>query len=295
MPAEHQYVHRAAGKRSCDRQTRRPGADNDGRPARSVARTSRVLVPPSRSFIRHHVYQTTTCSSKVNTSSEYGRLQIVPSTRKYDQRLRAEAAEETRRRILDALAEQLRLAPTEQVSLELLARNARVARSTIYTIFGSRAGMFDAFVDDLWQRTGLADLTVAVGHADARTHLRAGIRAANKMYAKDRGIYRVLFSLGQLDPDSIGGATAKIGREREGGMNHLAQRLHDDGALRDDVSIGQATDILWVLCSFDTFDALYTDRQLPLDTVSDLIASMAERALCQARPPGPPGPTAVGS
>lgn len=235
------------------------------------------------------------CSSKVNTSSGYGRLHIVTSTRKYDQRLRAETADETRRRILDALAEQLRQAPTEQVSLGLLARNARVARSTIYTIFGSRAGMFDAFVDDLWQRTGLADLTVAVGHADARTHLRAGIRAANKMYAKDRGIYRVLFSLGQLDPESIGGATQKIGRDRDGGMNHLAHRLHDDGALRDDVSIGQATDMLWVLCSFDTFDALYTDRQLPLDTVTDLIASMAERALCEARPPEPPGLTTVAS
>jgi len=295
MPAEHQYVHRAAGKRGRGRQTRRPGADNDRRPTRSVARTSRVPVRPSRISIGQHVVQTTFCSSEVNTSSGYGRLQIVTSTRKYDQRLRAETADETRRRILDALAEQLRQAPTEQVSLELLARNARVARSTIYTIFGSRAGMFDAFVDDLWQRTGLADLTVAVGHTDARIHLRAGIRAANEMFAKDRGIYRVLFSLGQLDPESIGGAAQKIGRDREGGMKHLAHRLHDDGALRDDVCVGQATDMLWAICSFDTFDALYTDRQLALDTVTDLIASMAERALCKARPPEPPGPTTVTS
>ena len=59
-------------------------------------------------------------------------------TRKYEQRLRAEAAEETRRRILDAVYERLRVAPAQPVSIEQVARTARVARSTVYLIFGSR-------------------------------------------------------------------------------------------------------------------------------------------------------------
>src|SRR3954452_23953805 len=100
------------------------------------------------------------------------------TVRRYEQRLRAENAEETRRRILDAFAEQLGRAPTEPVSLDQVARRARVARSTIYTAFGSRAGLFDAFVDDLWSRTGLASLTAAVDTPDAHAHLRGGIAAA---------------------------------------------------------------------------------------------------------------------
>ena len=64
------------------------------------------------------------------------------STRKYDQVLRAEAAEQTRRRILDAVAQRVREAPSEQLSLDQVARLARVSRSTIYADFGSRAGLF---------------------------------------------------------------------------------------------------------------------------------------------------------
>src|SRR5690348_8439374 len=82
-------------------------------------------------------------------------------SRPYEQRVRAEQAEETRRRILDAVDQQLRASPTQPLSLERVARTAGVARSTIYLAFGSRAGLFDAFIEDLWARTGLADLTAA--------------------------------------------------------------------------------------------------------------------------------------
>ena len=62
------------------------------------------------------------------------------SPRKYEQRVRAEAADETRRRILDAVYERLRAAPSEPVALDRVARRAGVARSTVYLIFGSRGG-----------------------------------------------------------------------------------------------------------------------------------------------------------
>ena len=53
------------------------------------------------------------------------------TTREYKQRRRAEAAEETRRRILDAVYEQLRAAPAEQISIDRVAQAADVARSTV--------------------------------------------------------------------------------------------------------------------------------------------------------------------
>lgn len=203
----------------------------------------------------------------------------MTTVRKYEQRLRAESAEETRRRILDAFADQLREAPTEPVSLDHVAKRARVARSTIYTVFGSRAGLFDAFVDDLWARTGLDSLTEAVQNPDARLHMRDGITTAARMYAADLSIYRVLFSLGHLDPEAVGGAIAKIEDERAGGMAHLARRLQEDGLLRSDVSVEQATDMLWVFCSFESFDALYSVRGLSLEVAVELIVTMAERSL----------------
>lgn len=203
----------------------------------------------------------------------------MTTVRRYEQRLRAESAVETRRRILDSFADQLRAAPTEPVSLDQVAKRARVARSTIYTVFGSRTRLFDAFVDDLWARTGLGSLTAAVQNPDARLHLRNGIATAARMFAADLSIYRVLFSLGRLDPEAVGGAIAKIEDDRAGGMGHLARRLQEDRLLRSDVSVEQATDLLWVFCSFESFDALYSVRGLSLEAAVELIITMAERSL----------------
>lgn len=201
--------------------------------------------------------------------------------RKYEQQLRAETAEETRRRILDAVARRLRDAPTEPLSLDQVAKLARVARSTIYLIFGSRAGLFDAFTDDLADRTGLAGLTEAVANPDARRHLREGIAAGLRMFAEDLVVYRVLFSMNHLDPASVGGAVERMEKRRAGGMKYLARRLAEDSVLRDDVTLEQAADVLWVLCSFETFDALYTDRDKSLDETIQLIAWTAEQSLCR--------------
>jgi AcrR family transcriptional regulator len=161
-----------------------------------------------------------------------------------------------------------------------VARLAGVSRSTIYVIFESRAGLFDAFTEDLWERTGIAGLTAAVSTPDAREHLRGGLRAASAMLAADRDIYRVLYSMARLDPDSVGGAVQKMEADRRGGMAYLARRLAETGVLRADVTEEQAADVLWVLCSFDAFDLLHTGRGLAVDDAADLLAVMAERALC---------------
>ena len=157
--------------------------------------------------------------------------------RKYEQQIRAETAEETRRRILDAVAQRLRDAPAEPLSLDEVAKLARVARSTIYLIFGSRAGLFEAFTEDLLARTGRGDLTKAVAHEDARRHMRDGIAAACRMYAQDLPVYRVLFSMNHVDPASVGGAVERMEKNRAGGMAYLARRLAEDSVLRDDVTV----------------------------------------------------------
>jgi AcrR family transcriptional regulator len=201
------------------------------------------------------------------------------STRRYDQRLRAEAAEQTRRRILDAVYERLRVAPTEPVALDRVARTAGVARSTIYLIFGSRAGLFDAVAADLLERGDFDSVVRAVAHPDAREHLRGGIRGAMRAFAVDRDVYRVLFSTALLDPEATGGAMQRMEERRAGGMAYLAQRLAEQGLLRVDVTVERAGDVLWVLTSFDSFDLLYTGRGLSVDEVADVLVDTAERTL----------------
>jgi AcrR family transcriptional regulator len=202
--------------------------------------------------------------------------------RKYEQRLRAEAAEQTRRAILDAVYERLRDAPTKPVSVEQVARIAGVSRSTVYLVFGSRAGLFDALTEDLWwQRAGFQQVVDAVADPDAREHLRGGIAGGVRVFAAHRDVFRTLFSMAELDADAVGAAITRIEENRAGGMAHLARRLAEQDVLRADVPAGAAADLLWLLTSFDSFDQLYTGRKLPPGDIARVLIATAERSLCR--------------
>ena len=202
-------------------------------------------------------------------------------TRTYEQRLRAESAEQTRRRILEALYEQLREAPSQPVSIDQIARKARVARSTVYLIFGNRAGLFAALSTEMLEPGGLDRLREAVADPDAREHLRGGLRAGMQWLATHRDVYRSLHSMAALDQEAVGGAIHRQEKNRAGGMAYLAQRLSEQGVLRADVTVDQAADMLWLLTSFDAFDLLYTGRGLSVDEVAQTLITMAERSLCR--------------
>ncbi|MER5208685.1 TetR/AcrR family transcriptional regulator [Streptomyces sp. NPDC002825] len=201
------------------------------------------------------------------------------ANRKYEQRLRAQAAEETRRRILDALYEQLRSAPSEPVSVDRIARAAGVSRSTVYLVFGTRAGLFDALGADLLHRGGFEGMVRAVLQPDAVEGLRGGIRGNVSMYAAHRDVLRALYSMAQLDADAVGGAVQRLEKGRAAGMNDLAQRLAEQGALRAEVTADEAATLLWLLSGFDSFDLLHTGRSLTPDEVAKTLVTTAERAL----------------
>jgi AcrR family transcriptional regulator len=201
------------------------------------------------------------------------------SKRRYEQRLRAEAAEETRRRILDALYDRLRQAPADPVSVEEVARLARVARSTVYLVFGSRSGLFDALTEHLFLGAGWDSIIEAFADPDARETLRRGLAGGVQMYAAHHEVFRILNSMAKLDPDGVGQALARSERGRASGMARLARRLARQGLLRPGVTPGYAADVIWLLASFDAYDSLATGRELSREATADILVHTAERAL----------------
>ena len=125
-------------------------------------------------------------------------------------------------RIIEAVFKRLREAPAEPIAIDRIARMAGVARSTVYAIFGSRMGLFDAVGRELSVRSGYARLLEAKHQPDARDHLRAGVRSASEMLAANRDIYRALHSMAQLDEQAVGGAVRRKEEERAAGMKRLA-------------------------------------------------------------------------
>ena len=201
------------------------------------------------------------------------------TTRRYEQRRRAELAAQTRRRIVDAVIERLREAPSEPVSIDHIAEMAGVARSTVYVIFGSRAGLFDAVGAEVFEQAGYARVVEAARRPDARESLREGLRTATAMFASHRDVVRALYSMEQLDEQAVGGAVERWEAERAAGMARLARRLRRQGALRDGVGAARAEHVLWVLTSFEAFDLLFSGRGLSADAVAGLLIEAAEQAL----------------
>jgi AcrR family transcriptional regulator len=201
------------------------------------------------------------------------------ATRTYEQRARADEAERTRMRIIEAVFAHLRAAPAERVAIDRIAHTAGVARSTVYAIFGSRAGLFDAVGRELAARSGYARLLDAKHQPDARAYLRAGIRAASEMLAANRDVYRALRSMAQLDEQAVGGVVRRMDEERAKAMARLAGRLADQGVLRAGLSVEDAEHALWVLSSFESFDSLYTGRGLAIERTIELLTAIAERVL----------------
>jgi AcrR family transcriptional regulator len=200
-------------------------------------------------------------------------------SRKYEQRARADSAAATRRRVLEAVYRRLREAPSVPVSVDGVAQDAGVARSTVYLVFGSRAGLFDAFGEYLYERAGFDRIVEAVQDPEPREHLRRSLRAASEVYAAERDAARAVYSMGAVDPDAMAGVAQRLEQTRAGGMDYLARRLADAGLLQPGLSRREAADILYAVTGFDTFDLLFTGRGLGADEVAERLIHMAERSL----------------
>jgi len=205
----------------------------------------------------------------------------IPVTRAYEQKARAESAADTRRRILDAVDGCLREDPSTPPSVGEIARMAGVARSTVYLVFGSRAGLFDEFTQELWQRSGMPNLREAVNIPDAREGILGGIRAGVDIFAADRDLFNALFAMTKLDPDAVGGAVDRIERRRAEGMAWASRRLARQKQLRPGVSASKAAHVLWLVASFDAFDLLYTGRGLSARETGRILADTFESAVCR--------------
>ena len=201
--------------------------------------------------------------------------------RRYVQRRRAESAAQTRERILAAARDSLRNGPLGAVRIDEIARAAGVARSTVYVLFGSRSGLFDALAVDLLERAGFERLGAAFRLPDAREALVESFRVGAEIYASEPDLTRSILTLAATDPDAAA-AVRRFEHGRWPGMVALARRLEGQGYLRADLPRTEAAQILWVLTSFATFDQLFRERGLSAGAAYERLRTVAEGTLLRA-------------
>jgi AcrR family transcriptional regulator len=200
--------------------------------------------------------------------------------RPYVQRARAASAEATRGRILAAAQASLERGLLGALRIEEVAREAGVSRSTVYLLFGSRAGLFQALAKQLRDDAGFDRVVEAFALPDAREAMRASLRAATLMLAYRPDLARGLFGLAEIDPDAVE-AVAAFDHGRRPSMLVMARRLRRQRYLRPGVSIAEAADILTVITSFHAFDELYAGSGRSAEVVADRLIALAERSLCR--------------
>ncbi len=137
---------------------------------------------------------------------------------------------------------------------------------TVYYQFGSKAGLLNTLFDDLGGHGLVERLRAGLGQREPFEALAEFIGAFVGFWASDRILIRRLRSLAGLDSDLQRGLRARDARRRDG-LSDLVARL----AERRGRPADEAIEVLQVLTSFETFDALAGTSRSPEDVATLLI------------------------
>ncbi len=200
------------------------------------------------------------------------------SPRPYRLGQRQAATEQTRSRILSAARELLIASDGfSSFSLDQVARQADVARMTIYHQFGSKSGLLEALCDALAASGGMEHLANAFRQTEALDVLTQYLLVFGRFWDADRLVTRRLRALAALDPDFEQVVRARDERRRQG-VRAITQRLIEQQVLPPDASADEIVDVLFTLSSFETFDTLAgPTRSLP--EVAPLVCRLARAAV----------------
>src|SRR5829696_3339856 len=187
-------------------------------------------------------------------------------SRPYDSSRRRGQAAATRRDILEAaqrLFEQRGYAAT---TMEAIATEAGVALKTVYVGFETKSGLLRALWNHLL-RAGRDEVPIAeqqwyrdvVREPDPERQLRLVARNARMVKLRIAGVLEVVRSAAPTDPE-IGALWRRIQSDFHANQRVIAESLDQKDALRPDLDVDAATDILWTLNISNVWHLLVVER-----------------------------------
>jgi len=214
-------------------------------------------------------------------------MATVKPKRHYDSSGRQAQARRNRQAILDAAQRQFLEGGYAATTIAAVAAEAGVSVETIYKAFGGKPGLVRAIYDrglvgrepvPAYQR---AD-ELRERETDPRTIMRNWGRIAGEVHSMVSPIERLVRAAAASDPEMAALLQAHHDR-REARARHHARFLRERGYLRQGVTLGQATDILWTCTSDELYDLLVTQRGWSLPRFARFLGDYMIAALL---PPG---------
>jgi AcrR family transcriptional regulator len=193
------------------------------------------------------------------------------SPRPYQLGKRQDQIDESRRRIIDAARSLLAEAGSYRAfTVDAVAKKADVAKATVYYQFESKTGLLEAVCDALAETGGMSELATAFTNPDPADALRSFVETFGRFWDADRSAMRRLRALAALDPEVRAVVAARDDRRRMG-LGVLAGRLAEDRAATGRNDPKNLVRVLYVLTSFETFDALASPDAPLTDVVADVV------------------------
>jgi len=215
----------------------------------------------------------------------------VKKPRRYDASRRREAAQETRRAIVEAARRLFLERGYTGTTMAAIASAAGVSHETVYASFGPKPGLIPHLIETALSGT---DRPVPGLERDYARQVRAETdpgrlfdiyaRAMRLTQERLAPLFDVLSDGARTDPD-LKALSDELSGRRVGHMRLLAAHLAEIGGLRDGVSVEAAADVIWLMNSSEVFLMLVRDRHWDPDFFERWLAESWKLLLTPQSPP----------
>lgn len=193
--------------------------------------------------------------------------------------VRERQADDTRRRIVEATKKLLQSEGYAGMTIEAIAKRAKVSAQSVYAIFKSKTGILLELLDDSAFGPDYDDLVQrAMSTADPEARLRFAARIARQIHQAQSTTFDLLRGAGVVAPE-----LAKLEHQREGLRYQRQERmitsLAEAKRLRPELDPSAARDILWMLTGRDVYRMLVRERSWSPEKYQDWLADALVESL----------------
>ena len=203
--------------------------------------------------------------------------------RPYHSRVRPRQAEETRRRILEAARELFESRGYAVTTLESIAEIADVSPKTIAAVFGSKGALLAEVINPEAFSTPVQRLIEEVRATEEPSRrLSLVAQISRQAYQQVASSLELLRTAGAVAPE-LADLAQQVEARRRQNQARLMASLREQGVLRPDLSLEEATDVLWALTSYDLYRMLVVEQRWQPERYETWLAQLLVQHILSSR------------
>jgi AcrR family transcriptional regulator len=203
--------------------------------------------------------------------------------RTYYSRVRQRQAEETRRRILEAARSQFESCGYALTTIDAIAEIAGVSPKTIAAAFGSKRALLAEVINpEAFSPVARRLIEELRATEDVSRQLTLVAQITRQAYEPLASSLELLRTAGAVAPE-LADVARQIEVRRRQNQARLIASLHKQGTLRHDLSLEEATDVLWALTSYDLYRMLVLEQRWEPEWYETWLAELLAQHLLVSR------------